>query len=319
MSNYDEDLDSTGNPTLHDPSGISPPQVAEREIHEIEAILKLTSDYITEGENLAGNSSLGLNNHALDYAQGYGLVNADNAVALALTLQRMRDENGDGLVDNEDVEVLDAFKIFKETMKINTETFSTSGLKTNWDGDFAVFTSESDLPPASSHRKEFFVPKGTTTVYADLEYNPITPSIFCPTSSILRLALDADGDENYEETDVDEQEIIIEGGSEEGAWWAVDVQGTSIGSCLTGGDLGPRAAYTVEINLRFSPTQINLDLNESRGWESLGDGVAEITMQRLQYIHPSFEEEIEKLSGLEGMIKWLHKSVTHQTSYILIL
>ena len=71
----------------------------------------------------------------------------------------MRDENGDGLVDNEDVEVLDAFKIFKETMTINTETFSTSGLKTNWDGDFAVFTSESDLPPASSHRKSFLYQK----------------------------------------------------------------------------------------------------------------------------------------------------------------
>ena len=308
MSNYDEDLDSSGKPTLHDPSGISPPQEAEREIHEIEVILKLTSDYITEGENLAENNSLGLNNHSLDYAQGYGLVNADNAVALALTLQRMRDENGDGLVDNEDVDVLDAFKIYKETMTINSETFSTSGLTTNWDGDFAVFTSESDLPPASSHRKEFFVPKGTTMVYADLEYNPITPSIFCPTSSILRLALDADGDQNYEETDIDEQEITIEGGSDEGAWWAVDVQGTSIGSCLTGGDLGPRAAYTVEINLRFSPTEINLDINESRGWRSLGDGVAEITMQRLQYTHPSFEEEVEKLSGLEGMIKWLQEN-----------
>ena len=30
----------------------------------------------------------------------------------------MRDENGDGLVDNEDIEVLDAFKVFKETMTI---------------------------------------------------------------------------------------------------------------------------------------------------------------------------------------------------------
>ena len=131
------------------------PLKSQKEIHEIEAILKLTSDYITEGENLPGNSSLGLNNHTLDYAQGYGLVNADNAVALALTLQRMRDENGDGLVDNEDVEVLDAFKIFKETMKINTETFSTSGLKTNWDGDFAVFTSESDLPRIVSSKGVF--------------------------------------------------------------------------------------------------------------------------------------------------------------------
>ena len=40
-------------------------------------------------------------------------VNADNAVALALTLQRLRDSNGDGVVDNENIEVLDAFEIFK--------------------------------------------------------------------------------------------------------------------------------------------------------------------------------------------------------------
>jgi hypothetical protein len=217
----------------------------------------------------------------------------------------MRDTNGDGLADNEEIEVLDAFKKYKETMIINSETFSTSGLTTSWNGDFAVFTSETELPPASSHRKEFYVPKGTTTVFAELEYNAIAPSIFCPTSSILRLALDADGDGNYEETDIDEQEITIEGGTDEGSWWAVDVQGTSIGSCLTGGNLGPRAAYDVEINIRFNPTQINLDINQSRGWIPLGDGVAEITMQKLQYIHPSFEEEEEQLSGLDGMIKWL--------------
>ena len=308
MSNYDEDLDSTGNPILHDPTGVSSPQEAGREIHEIEAILKLTSDYITQGENLPDNNSIGFNNHSLDYAQGYGLVNADNAVGLALTLQRLRDPNGDGVVDNENIEVLDAWKVFKNTMIQNSDTFSTSGLVTSWDGDFAVFTSESDLPPASSHRKEFFVPAGTTMIYADLEYNPITPSIFCPTSSILRLALDSDGDGNYEETDIDEQEITIEGGSEEGSWWAVDVQGASIGSCLTGGDLGPRAAYTVEVKLRFNPVKINLNVNESRGWEALESGVAEITMQRLQYIHPNFEIKEEKLSGFEGMIKWIQEN-----------
>lgn len=308
MSDYDEDLDSSGNPTLHDPSGISPPQEAERKIHELEAILKLTSDYITEGENLAENNSIGFNNHTLDYAQGYGIINADNAVALALTLQRMRDINGDGLVDNDEVEVLDAFLKFKETMITNSETFSTSGLTTSWDGDFAVFTSETELPPASSHRKEFYIPEGTTTVFADLDYNAIAPSIFCPTSSILRLALDADGDGNYEETDIDEKEITIEGGTNEGSWWAVDVQGTSIGSCLTGGDLGPRAEYDVEISIRFNPVEINLNINQSRGWVPLGDGVAEITMQKNQYVHPSFEEEEAQLSGLGGMIKWLQEN-----------
>ena len=308
MSNYDEDLDSTDNPILHDPSGIAPPQEAQRKIHEIEAILKLTTDYISKGENLADNYSVGFNNHTLDYAQGYGLINADNAVALALTLQRLRDTNNDGVVDEENIEVLDAFEIYKETMSMNEETFSTSGLTTSWSGDFAVFTSDSDLPPASSHRKEFFVPKGTTMVYADLEYNGISPSIFCPTSSLLRLALDTDGDEIYEETDIDEQEISIEGGTNEGSWWAVDVQGTSIGSCLTGGNLGPRAAYTVNLDIRFLPTEINLDINQSRGWNSLGDGVAEITMQKSQYTHPGFQEEEEELSGLDGMIKWLQKN-----------
>lgn len=308
MSNYDEDLDSSENPTLHDPSGTSPPQEAQRKIHEIEVILKLTSDYITEGENLADNYSLGLNNHSLDYIQGYGLINADNAVGLALTIQRLRDSNGDGVVDNENIDILDAWKIFRSTMIESSETFSTSGLITTWKGDFAVLTSDSDLPPASSHRKEFFVPSGTTMVYADLDYNTITPSIFCPTSSILRLALDSDGDGNYEETNIDEQEIEIEGGTEKGSWWAVDVQGTSIGSCFTGGNLGPRAEYTVDLRLRFNPTQINLGINESRGWEVLESGVADVTMQRIQYIHPNYEIEIEDLSGLEGMIKWIQEN-----------
>ncbi|RAH16594.1 MAG: hypothetical protein CMB56_000690 [Methanobacteriota archaeon] len=308
MSDYDEDLDSTNNPILHDPSGISPPQEAGRKIHEIEVILKLTSDYIIEGENLADNYSLGLNNHSLDYVQGYGLVNADNAVGLAITLERLRDINGDGVVDNDNVDVFDAWEIFKFTMVESSETFSTSGLIKSWKGDFAVFTSDTALPPASSHRKEFFVPKGTTLIYADLEYNPITPSIFCPTSSILRLALDSDGDGNYEETNIDEQEIEIEGGTDVGSWWAVDVQGTSIGSCFTGGDLGPRAEYNVEVRLRFNPVQINLGINESRGWEVLENGVAEVTMQRTQYVHPNYEIEEEKLSGFEGMIIWIQEN-----------
>ena len=60
MSSLEEDLDVEGNPVLHDPTGFSSPQEAERYIHEAEAILKLTADYMEGGENLASNFSNGL-------------------------------------------------------------------------------------------------------------------------------------------------------------------------------------------------------------------------------------------------------------------
>mgnify|MGYP002825928361 CR=1 FL=1 len=114
-----------------DPNGIAPPQTASRPIHETELILKLTTDYITEGENLASNSSAGLEDRPLDYVQGYGLVNAQRAVAVALALQELRDPDRDGFEDAE-VTVFDALERWEATLLNGTEERDGEGLRRAW-------------------------------------------------------------------------------------------------------------------------------------------------------------------------------------------
>ena len=59
MSSLEEDLDVKEIRSA-DPTGFSSPQEAKHSIHEAEAILKLTADYMEGGENLASNFSNGL-------------------------------------------------------------------------------------------------------------------------------------------------------------------------------------------------------------------------------------------------------------------
>ncbi len=307
MSDVDEDLDSIGNPILHDPTGIANPQEASRYIHEAELILKLTSDYKTDGENIPTNFSIGLDDRPLDYAQGYGLVNADRAVALATALQELRDTNGDLVVDNPEVTVWDAYPLLDSMFLNGTEIKKADGLQMTWNGDFAVLASDNNFPPASAHRKQFFVPAGTTNFVADMDYNPLPTSILCPSSSNLRLALDRDGDGIYEEADVNGEEFVYDGGTEKDEWWAVDVQGNAIGTCLSPNPstVGPRSPYSVTIDISLLPREYNLNVDEARGYVPYGGGSADINIDRLWYVHVNAEESIESVTGIQGMINWL--------------
>ena len=117
MSETDEDYEGDLPMVIQENSGnvdAGPYEFDNLSIHESELILKLTARLISDtgGNGVpSGNESsrTGLKGRTYDYAQGYGLVNAKEAVALALRLQTMRDPDGDGIVDNPDVTVWDAF------------------------------------------------------------------------------------------------------------------------------------------------------------------------------------------------------------------
>ena len=51
-----------------------------------------------------------------DWRVGHGLTDTDAAVALARTLQLMRDQDGDGIVDHPEYNVWDAYEIYQEMM-----------------------------------------------------------------------------------------------------------------------------------------------------------------------------------------------------------
>jgi serine protease AprX len=312
MSQVDEDLSEDGDPALYDPTGTAPPATASRQIHEAELILKLTADRIVSGENLAAFNETGIMGLPFDYAQGYGMINADKAVATALALQQLRDPNGDGEIDYPDLTVWDA--INRTAHMLLEEEIVRNGdmLESEWDGEFAVFSTGADFPPASAHRKEIWIPAGTTRVRADMDYSPLPTSILCPTSANLRLALDKDGDGNYEENDIAGVELTFTGGTEEGAWWGFDVQGNAAGTCLTPNPStsGPRSPYAIDVIAWLKPGEYSLNLNQSEDWIVSGIEGPSVHLDRLWYKHVNDDvvANEEEGSGFAGMFKWMQKN-----------
>jgi serine protease AprX len=307
MSEIDEDLSEEGNPILHDPSGISAPQEANRVIHEVEAIMKLTADYIILGENLAGNSSIGLGGKRLDFAQGYGLVNTSRAVALAHTVQTLRDPDGDGKLNHPEITVWDAYKVYENSMGQRDIGQRGDHLQSTWRGEFAIFSSDVDIPPASAHRRAVFVPAGTTRVEVNLDYSPLPTSLLCPTASNLRLALDMDGDGTYEILDANGEEYLFQGGTTADTWWYYDVQGSAAGNCFSTNPStgGPRSPYTVVHKGFLEPGEYLFQIEEFRGMTVEGADGSYITHQRPVLQHPEYIPPEEKLGGLAGAFVWM--------------
>ncbi len=301
MSTVDEDLSVEGDVELHDPSGISPPVTAQRPIHEVELIMKLTANRIESGDNLADSSATGLDGRELDHVQGYGLIDSEGAVALALTLEQLREEDSEATV-------WDAYNISQMVLHDEVEKVKGDQLDAEWEGEFAVFASGSDFPPASAHRKEIWIPQGTTRVVATMEYTPLSSNILCPTGANLRLALDTDGDGSYENGDVNGDEIEFIGGTENGEWWGYDVQGNAIGTCLTPNPStpGPRSPYSIHVEVWLAPGKVEMDRGQSRDWEVSGASSTTVSMDRtfFQHIDSADDGDLQQ-SGFTGMFAWM--------------
>ncbi|MBT6972334.1 MAG: hypothetical protein HOA04_04435, partial [Euryarchaeota archaeon] len=140
---------------------------------------------------------------------------------------------------------------------------------------------------ASAHRKEIWIPAGTTRVTATLDYTPLATSILCPTGANLRLALDSDRDGAYESPDVSGDQIEFVGGTDEGAWWGYDVQGNAIGTCLTPNPstVGPRSPYNIQIEVWLAPGEVSMDLNQSRNWALSGAKTTTVSMDKIYFSH----------------------------------
>jgi len=310
MSDIDEDLSSEGDPTLYDPQGIANPITSSRQIHEVEAILKMTADRIEVGENLASNSSLGLIEHELDYAQGYGMINSTKAVAMAYALQQLRDPDFDGVLEKPEIDVFSAYDVYPNVLSSRQLKVKGEFLRNEWNGDFATVSSENSLPPVSAHRHGIFVPKGATIIQADLEYGPLPSELFCPTISNLRLALDADGNPGYEHDQVNGEEMVFQGGTTEDAWWYYDVQGEAAGSCIATNPstLGPRVPYTVSVKVTMQIDDYSLDHIQARGYTIGGASASSFTIERLVFQPYDSKSSSSELTGFSGAFQWMQEN-----------
>jgi serine protease AprX len=123
-------------------------------IHEIEWIIESTATHL-QGMGLGANGvperddaldGRGVDGEPIDYVQGYGIVNAEKAVAVALTLEQLRMDNPDV-----GVTVADALAEYENSIEAEEREASTDTLYANWAGEWSRFNGDGGLELSSKN------------------------------------------------------------------------------------------------------------------------------------------------------------------------
>ena len=143
-------------------------------IHELELILELTAKYVgmanscEEGNaddacsDIPADCYRSATGRCHDWRVGHGLTDVDAAVALARTLQLMRDQNDDGMVDHPEYTVWDAFEIYDALRTEESLSVDTDRVRHAWKGDWNNFNNGQDgLVYYTEDAHYVWVPNGT--------------------------------------------------------------------------------------------------------------------------------------------------------------
>ncbi|MEE9152237.1 MAG: S8 family serine peptidase, partial [Thermoplasmata archaeon] len=209
----------------------------ETRIHEAEYILETTADYILpNGDNgVPDNYSFGLEGRPHDFAQGYGLVNVERAVGLALTLEKLRDENPDATVHH-------ALKTYLDVINDTTAQERTDVLATEWNGEYSLHHGQNELQMFNTSLAHYvYITGEAKKLILDLSFTPI--NLDDPTVGTLTMTIDYndDGDVDWSGTLTDPSALegqrhfeidIFQGefASQRGKLWAFSVYGYAVGT-----------------------------------------------------------------------------------------
>jgi len=137
-------------------------------VHDVELILEATATKLPSmpdhGVPVSDNST-GWGGRPIDYVQGYGNVNADMAVGLALTLQRLRDLNPGRYIS-----VYHALRTYEDAVTRREATMETDRMAASWSGEYSRYNDQRGGFSAVNQTKTVFVPLGATEAVVDLLY-----------------------------------------------------------------------------------------------------------------------------------------------------
>jgi subtilisin family serine protease len=148
-------------------------------VHEVELILELTARY----EGMANSCEDGNDEDSCndipatcyrsatggchDWRVGHGLVDVDEAMALARTLHLLRDPDLDGFIDHPEFTVWDAWDIYGAMLDERSIPVDTDRVRHQWKGDWNHFNNGQNGPVYTTNdAHHMFIPNGTTTLVA---------------------------------------------------------------------------------------------------------------------------------------------------------
>tara|TARA_B100000579_G_scaffold318378_1_gene267899 strand:+ start:148 stop:2607 length:2460 start_codon:yes stop_codon:yes gene_type:complete len=246
----------------------------ETRVHEVELILELTAQYdILKNQCEEGNDEDSCNdipeqcyvsnqtNLCHDWRVGHGLVHVDHAVALARTLQLLRDSDGDGFVDHPEVTVWDANEYYMDMIDVREIPLETDQLRHAWKGEWSHFNNGDTSTfgtYATDDRHYVWIPNGTIEMqvaFTSLEYDINTFQVGSIRPNI-DLGEDGEDDAAGQGTRTgDTLHIVLDVDEEHwGKWCEFDVTGAAVNLPipLSGSEfMEPRVPYTVDVLLKL--------------------------------------------------------------------
>jgi serine protease AprX len=165
-------------------------------IHEIEWILEATSTYLEPTEEHGvpiPDNITGMDGRPMDYCQGYGIVNAEKAVGLALTLERLRT-----IYPELDITVEDALRSYDDMMVDVNLSEPTNVLFAQWDGEYSKYLDQFGRSLTTVNQtKNIYVPQGAERAIVDLSYDPLDASELAAGDLSFTIDFDNDGNVDY--------------------------------------------------------------------------------------------------------------------------
>lgn len=234
--------------------GLEWESAAETRIHEVEEVLELSARFLASGEGVPemDESVTGTNGRKMDFAQGYGLIQANIAVGICLTLQKLRD-----LYPDREINVKDAYEIFidegilyEETLEEFSREFTAS-----WEGEYSRWNDiqQSGLLDTQNQTKYIYVPNSTTHIKFAMTYQVTSLEDLSAGDLSYTIDIGADGRNNYvgalgfqmqghKELDVEVS------GDKVGTIWKIDIVGRGLKVPITA--FNPDRSY-VEIRVEY--------------------------------------------------------------------
>jgi serine protease AprX len=255
-------------------------------VHEAELILEASAGYLSpkDDNGVPSNHTIGWTGSKSDFAQGYGLINVEHAVAIALTLNelRTRDFDEDGKPDYPNASVRDAVKQYSSILEKRTYSVDSDKIITRWEGDWTRFTNQTTYPNQflSTDQSHFvYIPEEASKLVLDLHYDPIQTTDEFIGVARIRLIIDYDGDGNpdwpssstysdkHSELDLSSGEFS----GQRGKVWNFNIEGVGfglpdapIGSLIGESYYEIMVEYSVDMKLSFeSPPDEVINLNKT--------------------------------------------------------
>jgi serine protease AprX len=212
-------------------------------VHEAELILEASANYITptSDNGLPDNNTIGWTGGESDFAQGYGLINVEHAVAIALTLNelRTRDFNSDGDPDFPNATVYQAIKHYQYILEHRKLTSSSNKLISHWNGEWTRFsngTTQPNLAASTDQSRYIFIPESASQLVLHLHYEPIQTSEGLVSIAGIRITIDYDNDGSpdwsgsaFPREQPDEIPLSGEFSSNLGNLWNFNIEGVGFG------------------------------------------------------------------------------------------